>query len=61
MSKIPTLITAHTGESNIQSGDYRCSIHHEQIIPLSKGEKFPPCNTKGTAPHAAKWILVKVR
>jgi len=50
-----------TGEINPQSGDYKCQLHPEQIIPLSKGEKFPPCNTKGNPSHGTKWILVKAR
>lgn len=59
MKNIPT--TGQTGHECKQSGDYKCSIHPSQIIPIAKPNIFPPCNTHGNTPHAAKWILVKAR
>jgi hypothetical protein len=47
-----------TGEVCQQSGDYKCS-KHAQIIPLTKGERFPPCNSGGS--HGAYWHLIKKR
>lgn len=47
-----------TGEICQQSGVYQCSTHPTQKIPLSKGEKFPPCNTPGRPAHGATWVLV---
>ncbi len=48
-----------TGQICTQSGDYKCSTHPSQIIPLSKGERFPPCSNGGG--HNATWILVQAR
>ena len=50
-----------TGQTCQQSGDYKCSTHPSQIIPISKGERFPPCNTVGNAAHSTTWVLVKAR
>lgn len=44
-----------TGENNPESGLYLC-IGCDEIIPLSKGEKFPPCAHCG----AATWMMVAV-
>lgn len=54
-------LTGKTGEHCHQSGDYKCSIHESQIIPISKPEIFPPCNSKGNPSHAAEWVLIKAR
>jgi hypothetical protein len=48
-----------TGEICPQSGVYKCSTHPSQEIPLTKGEKFPPCITVGRPAHGATWVLVK--
>lgn len=44
-----------TGEICTVSGIYRDSRGHE--IPLSKGERFPPCATCGGV--AVVWTLVR--
>ena len=46
-----------TGEKCQTSGEYKCRIHHENAIPLSKSETFPPCSRKGG--HNADWIFVR--
>jgi len=46
-----------TGEICQQSGVYRCSLHSDSEIALSKGNKFPPCNPYNN--HGAIWILVR--
>lgn len=46
-----------TGQKCPESGVYKCSIHSNNTIPLSKGETFPPCSRNGG--HAANWILVR--
>ncbi|WP_317897206.1 hypothetical protein [Aurantibacillus circumpalustris] len=45
-----------TGEICQQSGVYKCTTHPTQEIPLSKGERFPPCANGGG--HGATWILI---
>lgn len=55
------MTSGNTSEICLQSGDYKCHTHPNQIIPLSKGEKFPPCNTVGHGSHGTTWILVKAR
>jgi hypothetical protein len=42
-----------TGHICHQSGVYASNCHNEQI-PLSKGERFPPCHG-----HAATWRLIQ--
>ncbi|MBA3682163.1 MAG: hypothetical protein H0W73_13545 [Bacteroidetes bacterium] len=49
----------NTGEVCQQSGMYQCSVHPNQKIPLSNGEKFPPCNTVGGNSHGTTWILLQ--
>jgi hypothetical protein len=46
-----------TGDTCQTSGKYKCSTHTSNTIPLSKGEKFPPCGRDGG--HSATWILVE--
>lgn len=46
-----------TGTKCTESGVYKCSVHTENTIPLSKGETFPPCSRNGG--HSATWILVR--
>ena len=46
-----------TGEKCQVSGEYRCSTHSSNTIPLSKGETFPPCSWGGG--HATTWIFVR--
>mgnify|MGYP005815680541 CR=1 FL=1 len=46
---------AHTGETCQQSGVYRSSCC-SNTIPLSKGERFPPC---GSCRKGTTWILVR--
>jgi hypothetical protein len=46
-----------TGQTCNTSGKYKCSTHPSNTIPLSKGEKFPPCGRDGG--HSATWILVE--
>jgi len=43
------------GKECEQSGLYLCKGCMNQIIPLSKGEKFPPCRSCGTN---TKWQLI---
>lgn len=59
--RVTVPLQGKTGEINQRSGDYKCSLHSKQVIPLSKGEKFPPCHTKGNGVHGATWVLVKAR
>jgi hypothetical protein len=47
-------MTGSTGQSCQQSGVYASQCHPNQRIPLSKGERFPPCSG-----HAATWTLVE--
>jgi hypothetical protein len=49
-------MSGRTGETCQESGVYRCSRHHTQTIPLSKGERFPPCSD---GRHGATWELVR--
>jgi hypothetical protein len=44
-----------TGQVCQISGVYYCVRHSENEIPLSKGERFPPCGLDGG--HATTWIL----
>lgn len=44
-----------TGETCQKSGVYYCVRHPKNEIPLSKGEKFPPCSLEGG--HGTTWIL----
>ena len=44
-----------TGSTNPESGLYMCTGCKE-IIPLSKGERFPPCTDCGSA----TWMMVAV-
>jgi len=44
-----------TGELCPESGVYESDCHKNQI-PLSKGERFPPC---GTCKKAANWTFVR--
>jgi hypothetical protein len=44
-----------TGETCKTSGVYYCVRHPKNEIPLSKGEKFPPCSLDGG--HGTTWIL----
>lgn len=44
-----------TGTICQQSGVYKCPKCTKNEIPLSKGEKFPPCNTHG----GVDWVLVR--
>jgi len=46
-----------TGQTCTESGVYRCSVHTSNTIPLSKGERFPPCGLGGG--HSATWQLVR--
>ena len=46
-----------TGEKCTESGEYRCSMHDSNRIPLAKGNTFPPCSMNGG--HSATWILVR--
>jgi len=50
-----------TGKTCKQSGDYQCAEHSLQIIPIAKGEKFPPCAGPGRKAHGATWVLIEKR
>lgn len=50
-----TTTSGRTGETCQTSGVYYCETHSSNTIPLSKGEKFPPCSVSGG--HSANWIL----
>ena len=46
-----------TSEKCQTSGEYQCSTHPDNTIPLSKSETFPPCSRDGG--HGADWIFVR--
>lgn len=46
-----------TGQVCQQSGVYKCTTHTSNTIPLSQGERFPPCS-HGNG-HGATWQLVR--
>lgn len=48
-----------TGEKCVQGGLYKCSTHPANVIPLAKGETFPPCAHGPGGGHRASWILVQ--
>ena len=50
-------MTGKTGEKCQKSGVYRCTQHPENEIPLSEGERFPPCGIGDG--HGAIWELVR--
>jgi hypothetical protein len=50
-------MTGKTGETCQQSGIYKCQAHAANQIPLSKGERFPPCSNNGG--HGTTWVLVR--
>jgi len=52
---MPVFDEFRTRETNPESGLYLCDGCCE-IIPLSKDERFPPCETCG----AATWMMVAV-
>ncbi len=54
-------MTGTTGTICQQSGDYKCQTHPSQVIPIAKGEKFPPCNVVGQGSHGTTWVLIKAR
>ena len=51
------IMSGKTGEICQQSGVYQCSSHASNTIPLSKGERFPPCSVGGG--HGTTWILIR--
>lgn len=46
-----------TGETCQMSGVYKCDTHADNTIPLSKGERFPPCSLGGG--HGTTWRFVR--
>ncbi|MFN0213164.1 MAG: hypothetical protein ACKVT2_02825 [Saprospiraceae bacterium] len=52
-----TAIRGTTGTICQVSGVYQCQLHTWNTIPLSKGERFPPCSAGNG--HATTWVLVK--
>jgi DNA-directed RNA polymerase subunit RPC12/RpoP len=52
---MPAFDKFKTGQINPESGLYLCTNCNE-IIPLSKGERFPPCTDCGSA----TWMMVAV-
>lgn len=52
---MPVFDKFNTGQKNPESGLYYCTGCGE-IIPLSKGERFPPCTDCGSA----TWMMVAV-
>ena len=44
-----------TGHKCPRSGLYRSICEHKELIPLSRGERFPPCSE---GDHAVRWRLV---
>jgi len=50
-------MTGYTGEKCPQSGNWQCTSHPSQVIPLAKGNTFPPCPNGGG--HGATWRLIK--
>lgn len=50
-------ISGVTGGKCPISGVYRCRTHPTMTIPLSKGERFPPCSRNGG--HGTTWILLR--
>ncbi|HEX2203525.1 MAG TPA: hypothetical protein VHG91_09520 [Longimicrobium sp.] len=49
-------MSGKTGEKCQKSGVYRCATHSDNTIPLSVGEKFPPCSRNGG--HGTTWTFV---
>jgi hypothetical protein len=45
-----------TGETCQESGVYQCTSCNKQTIPLSKGERFPPCASER---KAVNWRLIQ--
>ena len=56
MDVTSTVVKGQTGTVCQVSGVYRCETHPSNTIPLSRGERFPPCSVGG---HSATWILVR--
>jgi hypothetical protein len=46
-----------TDETCKESGIYKCDTHNANTIPLSKGERFPPCSWGNG--HSATWRFVR--
>jgi len=59
LKTMSTSITGKTGETCQNSGVYKCQLHPSNTIPLSKGEKFPPCRIGVGGGHGTIWILVR--
>lgn len=50
-------MSGRTGETCQVSGEYKCTTHDSNRIPLAEGNKFPPCSLGGG--HSTTWILVR--
>lgn len=53
------VVTGVTGQTCKQSGDYICTEHAENSIPMAQGKTFPPCSFVNEHEHGATWRLVK--
>lgn len=52
-----TDITGKSGETCVQSGVYKCTLHPSNEVPIAKGSLFPKCKIKED--HLAQWIFVR--
>lgn len=52
----PADVTGRTTETAQVSGEYVCTEHAANRIPMKKGSPFPPCSVAGG--HSAAWQLV---
>lgn len=57
MHQVAVAVKGKTGEVCPESGIYQCQTHQSNTIPLSRGERFPPCSWGGG--HGTTWVLVK--
>lgn len=55
--KMASTYDGKTGETCQMSGVYKCDTHNSNTIPLSKGERFPPCSLGGG--HGTTWRFVR--
>lgn len=47
--------TGRTGEKCTSGGKYHCQTHPSNVIPIAKGDTFPPCNYAGQH-HSTTWV-----
>lgn len=57
VEKVSKITTGKTGEVCQKSGVYSCAKHLWNIIPLAKGNRFPPCSLDEG--HATSWVQIE--